>query len=142
MSYRWFVELLCMHGTSWAFLHVLLLLLDSLPSFVTVNVNCSFIRLKSHKNKAELLILIKFTWSPLAYKWANNSPLIKSLALLTTKYMIAFGTMSRVVFVTILIYESTKFLIVSTWRSNCGSSELVCVSPDSCKSFHIYAFNE
>ena len=95
--------------------------------------HCVLIKCIKLINELQLSVSIEHTWSPLAYKWANNSPLIKSLALLTTRNMIAFGTKSLVVFVTIRIYESTKFLIVSTWRSNCGSSELACGSPWSWK---------
>ena len=51
------------------------------------------------KTRTRLIITV----SPVAYKLASNSAMIKSLVLLIIKCMIVLGTKSRVVFVTIFM---------------------------------------
>lgn len=124
-----------MHGTFATFLRVSVLPLDSLPS--SCSVTFTYYRYRFSDNNAgkwNNLMQITHTWSPDAYKWANSSPLIKSLTLLITSIIIAFGTISRVVLVTIRIYESTKLRMVSTCLSSIGSSEVVDGSPCSCNN--------
>ena len=57
----------------------------------------------------------RLTVSPVAYKLASNSAMMKSFVLLIIKCMMVLGTKSLVVLVTIFMYESTKLRIVSTY---------------------------
>lgn len=139
--------LLCKHDTFVTFLRVSVLLLGFLPSFSTVQTNQND---KIHKYFVMKIDFINnifvdnafffssqwqyesiLTWSPDAYKWAKSSPLINSLTLLITSIIIALGTMSRVVLVTIRMYESTKLRMVSTCLSSIGSNEGFDCSPCS-----------
>jgi len=52
--------------------------------------------------------------SPVAYKCANSSELMKFLTSLIIRYIMVLGTKSRQVLVTIFMYESTRFRMVST----------------------------
>jgi hypothetical protein len=52
--------------------------------------------------------------SPVAYRFARSSALMKVLRSLIMRNMMVFGTRSRQVLVTIFMYESTRLRIVST----------------------------
>ena len=74
------------------------------------------------------------TVSPVAYRLASSSPLMNCFASLTIKYMMILGTWSLQDVVTIFMYESTRFLIVSTCLSSWGSTD----SPLSALMSHVW----